>query len=60
MWCPRQNCIDRVDYKSKIEGAKSASGSNKFKASKDFKVALSALILDDKYCIIEEQLLKTR
>eukprot|EP00957_Ditylum_brightwellii_P194404 14805610-Ditylum_brightwellii.AAC.1 len=60
MWCPRQNCIDRVDYKKRMEGTKSAGRGNKFKASKDFRVALSALVLDDKYCILEEQFLKIR
>eukprot|EP00957_Ditylum_brightwellii_P012789 966838-Ditylum_brightwellii.AAC.1 len=52
--------MDRADYKKKVEETKTASRGNKFKVSKDFRVALSALISDDEYCILEEQFLKTR
>eukprot|EP00957_Ditylum_brightwellii_P157028 11950631-Ditylum_brightwellii.AAC.1 len=53
-WCLRQNCMNQADYKKKMDGTKYAGKGSKFKESKDVRVALSALILDDEYCILEE------
>eukprot|EP00957_Ditylum_brightwellii_P199783 15229729-Ditylum_brightwellii.AAC.1 len=47
MWFTMQNCMDRGDYKNKMSGTESNNRGNPFKASKDFRVALSALVLDD-------------
>eukprot|EP00957_Ditylum_brightwellii_P091032 6930644-Ditylum_brightwellii.AAC.1 len=54
MWCPRTNCMNRADYKKKMEETKSASGKNKLKVSKGFHVALLALMLEDTYLIIDD------
>eukprot|EP00957_Ditylum_brightwellii_P073779 5606736-Ditylum_brightwellii.AAC.1 len=43
MWCPRINCMSRAEYRKKMEGTASAGRNNKCKASKNFRVAMSAL-----------------
>eukprot|EP00957_Ditylum_brightwellii_P212334 15367190-Ditylum_brightwellii.AAC.4 len=58
MWCPKQRCMNRKDYKKKMEATKSTCRDSKMTVSEDFKVALSVLVFDNKYCILEEQFLK--
>ena len=60
MWCPRPNCMSRKAYKEHMQSKKETAGKNatgKFNATKDFKVALSALISDEEYKAIEGQFL---
>ena len=60
MWCPRPNCMSREAYKEHMQSEKETAGKNatgKFNATKDFKVALLALISNEEYKALEGQFL---
>eukprot|EP00957_Ditylum_brightwellii_P005873 445793-Ditylum_brightwellii.AAC.1 len=58
MWCLRENCMNYKAYKKMKENNESKGSEKKIKITKDFKVALSALVSEDKYKAFEENFLK--
>ena len=55
MWCPRQNCLNKADFKKKMDEKRDAKSSDGGTFSDDFKVALAAITSNDDYKAIEEQ-----
>ena len=54
-WCSRPNCMNKADYKKAMENKQKANVGQNNKFSNNFKVALSAIVLDEDYKALETQ-----
>ena len=69
MWCGRKNCLNKAEYASKMQEARSSEDKkdkrksqiteNKpmNKVSNDFKIALAAMCSNEDYALLEKQFL---
>eukprot|EP00957_Ditylum_brightwellii_P132801 10126225-Ditylum_brightwellii.AAC.1 len=59
MWCARNPCYNRVDFKEKMkekkQEKKSECGKKKYQPSNDFKIALLAMLSDKDFKMLESQ-----
>eukprot|EP00957_Ditylum_brightwellii_P013057 986066-Ditylum_brightwellii.AAC.1 len=58
MWCARNPCYSRAKFRKRMEEKKkSQKATGKVEASDNFKVALSAMLTEDEFKMIESQFL---
>ena len=69
MWCGRKNCLNKAEYASKMQEARSSedkkdNGKSQItenkpmnKVSNDFKIALAAMCSNEDYALLEKQFL---
>eukprot|EP00957_Ditylum_brightwellii_P076347 5802573-Ditylum_brightwellii.AAC.1 len=55
VWCHQKNCMSRSDYKEHMQ---KQNAEKEKKSNEDFKVALSALVTEEDFKMLEEQFLK--
>ena len=61
MWCPRQNCLNKADFKKKMDESRNKKNEGEQRQfSDDFKVALAAITSGEDYKALEEQVLGRR
>ena len=66
MWCGRRNCLGREEFKTMMEkkrlekdgGSKNSSGNSRNSNSKDFKIALAAMVSPEDLETLTSQFLK--